>query len=149
MIAPIEKIIRDCAGCVQDFTKDGKCACCGECCGDFLPVSDAEILRIKQYVRRHRIKEQVNHVVDIPINFKCPFRDDARQICTIYEVRPEICRSFMCNYDRSKIKANKALFHQKYNIISMRGTFFGNVISQVYIAYLMGALPMCSGGEKC
>ena len=147
MIAPLEKIILEQSNQIVDYTKDGKCSRCGECCGDFLPISDAEIERIRSYIRHHHIKENVNLVMDSPINFKCPFRDDSRKICTIYEIRPEICRSFMCNYDRFKINANKALFHQKYNVISMRGTFFGNEINRAYVAYLMGALPMMVGGK--
>ena len=147
MIAPIEKIIQEHSGQVVNFTRDGKCSCCGECCGDFLPVSDTEIEVIKEYVKKHKIKEYTNVLVNAPLNFKCPFRDDARSICTIYEVRPEICRSFMCNYDQFKIQANKALFHQRYNVISMRDTFYGNVNNRIYLTWLLGALPMAIGGN--
>ena len=150
MFAPIDKVIKEMkcgAGTVTDFTKDGKCICCGECCSDFLPVSDAEIRRIMEYVKKHKIKEYTNVLINFPVNFKCPFRDDARRICTIYEIRPEICRSFMCNYDQDKIQENKAIFNQKYNVISMRGTFFGNENNRAWLSWLLGYVPMVIGGN--
>ena len=149
MFAPIDEIIKEMkcgAGTVTDYTKDGKCVCCGECCGDFLPISDDEIRKIRKYVRSHGIKEYTNKLINTPINFKCPFRDDAKRICTIYEIRPEICRSFMCNYDRFKIEANKKLLHQRNSIISMRATFFGNQINQDYLSWLLGDIPRVIGG---
>jgi len=126
---------------ICDFTHDGACSRCGECCGDFLPLSAVEIDRIKTYVRKHQVKEQINLVMDSPINFKCPFRDDSKRICTIYEVRPEICRCFMCNYEKTKIRATKQLLHQKNMVISMRGEFFGNELNKAFVAYLIGGIP--------
>ena len=35
---------------VKDFSINGKCSMCGECCGAILPVSEKEIKRIKKYV---------------------------------------------------------------------------------------------------
>lgn len=31
---------------------DGKCSCCGECCTDLLPLTDAELKRLKNYLQR-------------------------------------------------------------------------------------------------
>ena len=36
---------------------DGKCIGCGECCSDILPVTSREIKRLKQYVKKHHLKE--------------------------------------------------------------------------------------------
>lgn len=135
MICTLEDIMHRDNQTVTDFTRDGKCSMCGECCGDMLPLSAREINRIKRYVKDHGIREHTNAVVAADFNFKCPFRDDARRKCDIYDVRPKICRSFMCNYDRQKISANKALFHQRYEVISIRSVFFRNPINEAYVLY--------------
>ena len=43
---------------IQDFTKDGKCSSCGQCCSNLLPLSNNEIRKIKEYIKKHGIKEQ-------------------------------------------------------------------------------------------
>ena len=40
---------------VKDFSINGKCSMCGECCGAILPVSEKEIKRIKKYVKYAQI----------------------------------------------------------------------------------------------
>lgn len=47
---------------VKDFSINGKCSMCGECCGAILPVSEKEIKRIKKYVVEHNIKINVNPI---------------------------------------------------------------------------------------
>ena len=147
MIVPIYEMLKHRTEIIQDLTKDGACSRCGECCGDFLPLSAVEIDRIRTYIRKHNIREQVNNVIDTPINFKCPFRDDSKHVCTIYEIRPEICRCFMCNYEKDKIDTSKKLFHQKNQTISMRGTFFGNELNQAYLAFLIGGIMTMKGEQ--
>lgn len=43
---------------ITDFTFNGKCSNCGQCCSNLLPLSDSEVKRIKQYIKKHNIKEQ-------------------------------------------------------------------------------------------
>jgi len=112
-----------------DFTKDGKCSGCGECCSNFLPISDAEKRRIKDYIKKHNIKAQVRTSVletEKTIDLTCPFRDNKNKICTIYEVRPAICRSFLCSHKTEDIKKAKIDFNTKYNVCFMRTEFFGD-----------------------
>lgn len=98
-------------GSVNDFfntkvtnlcKEDGNCSQCGACCGAFLPVSDAEVKKIKNYVKAHHIKPQKHGTAVLAnpaVDFNCPFLDTTKKCekCTIYEVRPMICRLFKCS----------------------------------------------------
>jgi Fe-S-cluster containining protein len=87
---------------VIDFTKDGSCSNCGGCCGNRIPMMKSEAKAIKKYVRAKNIK-MVEHrpagfllLANQPIDMICPFRHPDHG-CLIYEVRPWICRQFVCN----------------------------------------------------
>jgi Fe-S-cluster containining protein len=90
-----------------------------------LPLSDGEVKRIKQYIKKHNIKEQ-RHNAMVGVDMTCPFRDEANKKCLIYEIRPEICRQFMCNHTKEDIMAWKIDFHKKFNPVFMRNEFYGN-----------------------
>lgn len=67
---------------IVDYTIKGACSRCGQCCSNFLPVSDCEIDRILQYIKQNKIT-----VAPIPILyadrvnrlFQCPFYDDGKK----------------------------------------------------------------------
>ena len=66
----------------MDFTVNGKCSNCGECCSTLLPVSDDEIKQIRQYIRKHHVK--LKHNVKAPmaartIDLTCPFLDVSKE----------------------------------------------------------------------
>lgn len=110
---------------VTDFTVDGQCSGCGQCCSDLLPLSRAEIDRIHRYIKSHNIREHHNYVLAEGFDLTCPFRDNVNRVCAIYSVRPDICREFRCDYDPAKIEADKAMFHSRHDVVSMRHEFFG------------------------
>lgn len=110
---------------IFDFTCNGKCSNCGQCCSNLLPLSDSEVKRIKQYIKKHNIKEQ-RHNAMVGVDMTCPFRDEANKKCLIYEIRPEICRQFMCNHTKEDVMARKLDFHKKFNPVFMRNEFYGN-----------------------
>lgn len=110
---------------VTDFTINGKCSQCGQCCSNLLPLSDKEIARIKAYIKKHGIKEQ-RHNALMTVDMTCPFRDERNKKCLIYDIRPEICRVFQCNQERDEIVANKMRMHGVNNVVLMRNEFFGN-----------------------
>jgi len=110
---------------ILDFTIDGKCSDCGACCGAVLPLYGAEVERIKQYVQKHGIKEQRRNG-QVGADFTCPFRDELHKKCLIYEVRPAICKSFMCNHTQEDIAKAKLDFHRKCYVVDMRLEFYGN-----------------------
>lgn len=127
MIGTLGKFVEDTQNGVYDRTKDGKCSGCGQCCGNFLPVSSKEIKEIRRYVNKYHITEQKhNYPSVIAFDFTCPFLDDskAKEKCLIYQVRPEICRDFVCNNPNGARK-NKKLMHKKYASVDMREVFFG------------------------
>ena len=97
-----ERMIKDFNNGTYDFTKKGKCTGCGACCSNLLPMTDDEIVVIKQYVKANNIKEQSHIVAPLAtptIDLTCPFLDNSKSCdkCAIYEVRPKICRDFICD----------------------------------------------------
>ena len=110
---------------VTDNTKNGKCSNCGQCCSNCLPLSDTEVKRIKAYIKKHKIKEQ-RHNAMVGVDMTCPFRDEANRKCLIYEIRPAICRQFVCNHTHEDIKKAKIDIHKINKIVFMRHEFFGN-----------------------
>lgn len=129
MIATLDQAIEDSKKGIIDFTHEGKCSRCGQCCCNYIPLSSGEIKEIKRYIEKHHIKEQT-HITPTPnpiLDLICPFFDDSEEKnkCTIYPVRGKICSSFICDdpYGSSK---NKQLLHRKYQVVNMRKEFFGS-----------------------
>ena len=111
---------------IIDFTDcNGNCTGCGQCCTTMIPMSYSEIATIRKFIKKHSIKEQRHNFV-AKIDLTCPFRDDVNKICTIYKVRPAICREFKCNMSHENIAAIKMKYGEKYKTIFSRHEFFGN-----------------------
>ncbi len=108
-----------------DFTVNGKCSNCGHCCSNMLPMSKQEVNRIKAYIKEHDIKEQ-RHNFTALADMTCPFRDETNRKCLVYEVRPAICRQFMCNHTHEEIMKAKFNFHEINQVVFMRNEFFGS-----------------------
>jgi hypothetical protein len=125
-IGTLDQLMADMKKGVYDYTQDGHCSSCGQCCSNTLPMSKKEAVRIREYVQRKHIKECVNRPPTMePVkDWTCPFRDNVKRICTIYEVRPAICRDLQCDKPRKDIEANKKMYHGKYAVVFMRETFF-------------------------
>lgn len=124
--ASFDEMLEDFKNGVYDFTKDGKCIGCGACCSRFLPMSQREIDTIKKYIKRHNIKKQMHgvNVLAVPsLDFMCPFLDDTKQDrkCTIYEVRPLVCKKFICN---CKLRPDKEIVNAKLEPVDVLETFF-------------------------
>lgn len=123
---------------ITNFTCNGKCSNCGECCSNFLPVSDEEIRLIKKYVKKHNIVH-CSHTLAVSneIDAICPFRDDVNKKCTIYKVRPEICRNFICCKSIPDIEDVKRLCYESKKPVSMSKEIFGAGLSYgEFILYL-------------
>lgn len=111
---------------LYNYTVDGKCSKCGNCCSDILPLSDTEICRIRKYIRQKGLKES-KHLIPVAkpvLDMTCPFRDNGKKICTIYEVRPEICRQFICDNEQ-RAKEDRELLKVGRRVFSVREVFFG------------------------
>lgn len=112
-----------------DFTVNGKCSGCGECCTDMLPMTQSEINNIKSYIKKHNIQEHnyMPKTVKESINMMCPFRNEDKKSCDIYEVRPSICRAFLCRHSSADIRKNKILdFSKDYKVVFVRKEFFNS-----------------------
>lgn len=112
---------------VTDYTVNGKCSNCGACCSDFLPLSRDEIRRIQAAVEKRHLKEHRDVMsMGKTLDLTCPFRDNVKKRCDIYDIRPAICREFICNDGEEKIRANKMKYHRLNQVVTLRGFFFGN-----------------------
>ena len=130
MIGTIQQAIDDMKSGVYDYTDNGKCTSCGQCCSNLLPLSSKEIKEIRRYIKKKRIKP-CKHFYPTAVkmfDLTCPFRDNDKNICVIYEVRPAICRDFKCDKPKNEIRATKELYHGRYEAVDMRETFFGEDI---------------------
>lgn len=127
MVGTLDQMITDMQNGVYDFTVNGECSQCGKCCSSMLPVSAKELKAIHRYVKKHHIPEQrvLAPVSGNVIDLTCPFRSEKEKKCLIYEVRPQICQSFRCDYPRIHIYMNKELAHKRYSAVDMREEFYG------------------------
>lgn len=96
--------------------KKFNCKNCGECCGDFLPLSKGEIKKIQMFVTKNGIKNKQND------SMTCPFRNETFKKCDIYEVRPLICSDYNCK--KSFFETSENLLKEVRKPISMMHTFF-------------------------
>lgn len=127
MVGTIEDVLNDMKHGVYDYTDNGRCVGCGECCSNALPMKQKEIKTIKRYIKEHDIKEQKAQAVfaNQTFDLTCPFmrKDVSKDRCTIYPVRPQICRDFKCDKAR-----HNEFFHGSmdgFMLIDVRDTFFG------------------------
>lgn len=111
---------------VYDFTRDGKCSGCGNCCTNLLPMSQKEVDVIRKYVKENHIREARKMVplAKPALDLNCPFLDmGKREKCQIYSVRPAICRAFICS-DPEGAKKCKELYDEIRSVINVRKEFF-------------------------
>ena len=107
---------------LNDKTKNGCCSCCGECCSNWLPISEKEYLEIERYITKHKILGYRN-MLDLSWHDKCPFLDEHRR-CRVYTVRPLICREFKCDLQKkSGIDFTKFLGEER-KLVSMWDLFY-------------------------
>ena len=126
-IATFDEMVADMESGIWDFTEEGKCSSCGQCCSDLLPVSEKELKRIRAYIKKRGVKER-KHLVPLAapvVDMTCPFRNNVERRCEIYDVRPAICRDFQCDKPRKGVWAKREFYEKKLSIISMRRYFFG------------------------
>ena len=109
----------------QDFTKNGHCSKCGECCSAFLHLSVEDIARIKKYLTCHVVKKHYHN------SAVCPFLNKEKT-CSIYEARPYICRIFRCNKKHPE-KHVKIFEKVEFNLVNMWRLFNDGIINNARI----------------
>lgn len=128
-ISQLEYVRRGMEDNIFNFTKDGKCSQCGGCCSNLLPMSQKEVDAIHRHIKRHNIKEcrHLLPTVAKSYDMTCPFRDNDKKVCRIYEVRPEICKQFFCDSEK-RAKHNRKLIGQTRTAVAVREEFFNEDI---------------------
>lgn len=111
-----------------DNTINGMCSECGDCCSNRLPMSQKEINQIKLYIKKNNIVEQKHGVFALSktsLDLTCPFLDDTKKThkCTIYPVRPQVCKEYICNCGKRFVPSSLVLDGKHHNIL-VRQTFF-------------------------
>lgn len=122
-----QKTLKEMDDGTLDFTNHGDCTGCGQCCSDLLPMTEQEIEKIRNYVKKNHIKahNHGNFLSDKRLDMVCPFMDASKtkDKCDIYPVRPMICRYFVCNKEKRGQVSLSHLWNCK--CVSVRQTFFG------------------------
>ena len=116
---------------ITDFTCNGTCSECGNCCSNSLPMTDKEVNIIQNYVERNKIRP---HVLNMPLatpvlDLTCPFLSYDRKThrCNIYPVRPYICRYYLCcNKEQNPVEllSNEHFADPTFCTRNVRQTFF-------------------------
>ena len=123
----IEQMLNEFSDGTYDLTDNGKCTQCGQCCSNILPMTEDEISVIRRYIKKHHINGH-KHILPLAkqtLDMTCPFLDDSKpnEKCDIYEVRPRICRDFICDPEqRPPIDIKYA---SKCRNVFVREEFFG------------------------
>lgn len=131
--ADLATVLKDYENGVYDFTDNGKCIGCGNCCSNILPLSYTEITKIKEYIAQHNIKRQTHELFALrkqpDFDLTCPFLDTSKENnkCTIYPVRPLICQDFICA--KGKVP-DKELYYKHRKAYDMVEVFFDNVFGK-------------------
>ena len=100
---------------ITDNSVCGKCSKCGECCSNFLPISQNEADTIQKYVIEHKIRPQRQLLV-MENRLSCPYYDGKK--CLIYEIRPLICKEFYC-YKKPTGELGKKFANDEYVPVNM------------------------------
>lgn len=134
-------VVGDECGVVVDRSCNGKCACCGECCSDILPLTKSEISKLRNFVRRTNFKATTHICAPSMATYDmtCPFLTKENK-CAVYDIRPQVCRLFKCwDYAvgsleafESQPKDVQAAFWSLYNqhpvVVSIRKTIFNESV---------------------
>lgn len=93
-----------------NFTNNGVCSSCGQCCGSLLPVTDEEMRVLKEYIDRNNIQPSLPEQSTF-ISLQCPLLQPASDIqpkarCKVYDVRPAVCRAFKCDQQQDQTAAS-------------------------------------------
>ncbi len=96
---------------------NGDCRGCGECCSRFLPLSDHDIERIREFSTAHNIQQSQERA---EIDLLCPYLTEEK-MCAIYDARPDICRIYRCDLHKAGVfHAGVVMPHHPYLVRDLR-----------------------------
>ena len=122
---------------ITNFTCNGKCSNCGNCCGDILHLSKKEIKRIDDYLKKHKV-EATPRCILVDYDNTCPFRDIQNKKCKIYEARPDICRVYKCDRTPEEAVKKRELTNKGKLCRSMRNLFFNDNEASKWVLNILG-----------
>ena len=80
-----------------DFTCNGICSKCGECCGDILPLDQEDVDKISEYVLENKI-HSIAATLIMQNKLQCPYYTGNKEKgCAIYPARPKVCKLYKCD----------------------------------------------------
>lgn len=108
--------------CGKDYSVNGKCINCNECCSVNLPLTRKEYKFFKKVIAVNIKAIRNNYEIFMKKGLyflRCPFSSLENKRCQIYKDRPTICRVYHCHkelkYDEETIKLAKA--NTSHNLI--------------------------------
>lgn len=128
---------------ITNNTCKGNCSRCGECCNPYNPITLDEYFEIKKYIQEHNIKPYIPTPKGNDIYLTCCFHDVENKCCTIYPVRPEVCRRFSCHNSDSIINNNRTYYDKRADInghhldrfVPFDLLFYDHPLTAILIAY--------------
>lgn len=118
-LTTLEEAYRNMKNGFYNFTDNGKCTQCGNCCTALLPMTAEELKTLKRYVHKKHIRiVKHENLEGNTLDLTCPFRNDEKRKCMVYEVRPQICRDFKCDKPQQQIDKTKAEFEYNDSFIT-------------------------------
>lgn len=126
----------------------GQCSRCGHCCMPCVPITLDEYYTIKDYISKNNIE----YVVPQPyitedgkqeLDLRCCFYDKVNKKCKIYDVRPEVCRSYTCMLSSSVEEHNRVYYDKRADIngnhldrlIPFDLLFYGSPITAIFLPH--------------
>ena len=100
---------------ITDNSACENCSKCGECCTNFLPVTQKEIDEIQRYVTENNIRPQKQMLI-MQNRLSCPYYNGKK--CLVYEARPLICKEFYC-YKKVNMESARKLTAEKRTTVNM------------------------------
>lgn len=95
--------------------KNPSCNNCVDCCGGLSVISQEEYKKLLKLLKTPQWKSQFqgaksrlkkrNEVSKDTLDLRCPFQHNGR--CTIYSIRPQVCREFHCSPSLNKWDLDK------------------------------------------
>ncbi len=141
--------------CKNYCDQKGNCTRCGNCCAAMLPLTKKEENEIREYIKKNNIEPEFFQN-EKELNIQCCFYDRTNKKCKIYDVRPNICKSFKCNKNTIELEKERDIAHKKAywngvidgkigNIADMRLLFYND--PRTLIAYMI--YEVTNGSMKC
>ena len=136
---------------IKNQTCNKQCSRCGQCCGPSNPITLNEYKVIKNYIREQNIKPRDIKVEDNSIDLRCVFYDTKNKCCSIYPVRPEVCKEFKCDNSEYLIAFNRSYYDKRAEINGnylTRFVPFDLLFYDIPITALLIASKQCSNQEQ-